>query len=234
MVSYGLVDLYDADTQMLLHKQVMYRYENGQAYLYKPMNIDNFDQKILTVMSTLSSVDVDFFFSGPLRALIDVTVHYVPSIFREINTDLLCENTKISILETAFYNKVLKKLLKKKLHDFFLGKTFFVNEEDSNGAKLLTVEKIIGKKPINSLIFKHKKRDVWSIIRVLEKETDVSSENMYILDYEIYRYYIKKNYKKMYRHYFSYRKDKLTVKSQCELVWFDPPKPSVSLLKQMR
>ena len=234
MVSYGLVDLYDADNQMLLHKQVLYRYENGQAYLYKPMNIDNFEQKILTVMPTLSSVDVNFFCSGSLRALIDVTVHYIPGIFREINTDLLCEKTKISILETAFYNKVLKKLLKKKLHCFFLGKTFFVNEEDSNGAKLLTVEKIIGQNPINSVVFKHKKRDVWSIIRVLEKETDVSSENIYILDSEIYRYYMKKNYKKMYRHYFSYRKDKLTVKSQCELVWFDPPKPNVSHLKQMR
>lgn len=234
MVSYGLVDLYDADTQMLLHKQVLYRYENGQAYLYKPMNIDNFEQKMFTVVSTISSVDIDFFCSGSLRALIDVTVHYIPSIFREINNDLLCDNTKISILETAFYNKVLEKLLKKRLHDFFLGKIFFVNEEDNNGAKLTIVEKSIGQNPRNFIIFKHRKRDVWSIIRVLEKEKDVSSENMYILDSEIYRYYIKKNYKKMYRHYFSHRKDKLTVKTQCELVWFDPPKPNVSLLKQIR
>lgn len=234
MVSYGLVDLYDADAQILLHKQVLYRYENGQAYLYKPMNTDNFEQKIFTVTSTLPSVDVNFFCGGPLRALIDVTVHYVPGIFRELNTESLCENTKISILETAFYDKVLKKLLKERLHDFFLGKTFFINEEDNNGAKLLIVEKIIGHNPINYSIFKHRERDVWSIIRVLEKETDVSSKNMYILDDEIYRYYTKRNYKKVYRHYFSHRKDKLTVKTQCELVWFDPPKPNVSLLKQMR
>ena len=181
----------------------------------------------------MSSVDSSFFFSIPLRALIDVTAHYFPKIFEELNKDSLCENTKISILETAFSNKVLGKLLKKKLNSFFFGKKFVPNE-DKNGAKLLAVKQIKGFFPKHLIVFKYMKNDIWTVINIVKNVQGVVEQHVQILESEIYIYYIKKNYKKVYRHFFSYRENNIIVKSQCELVWFDPPNPSLSLLKNFR
>tara|TARA_B100001989_G_scaffold252803_1_gene236288 strand:+ start:2048 stop:2749 length:702 start_codon:yes stop_codon:yes gene_type:complete len=233
MVSYGIIDLYDADTGILVHKQVIYRLEGKIVHLYRPTTLEYFENKVFNIFSTLSSVDPDFFFSIPLRALIDVTVHYLPSIFNELNTGSLCDNTKISILETAFSNKVLNKLLKKQLNSFFYGKSFAPNQ-DKNGVKLSIVEQIKGYFPKHLVFFKNEENDTWTVINTVTDVRNVADQHIKLLDSEIYRYYIKKNYKKIYRHYFSHKNNNIIVKSQCELVWFDPPKPSLSLLKNFR
>ena len=233
MVSYGIIDLCDADTGILIHKQVIYRIENKHVYLYRPTTLRNFENKIFNICSTVSSPDSNFFCSIPLRALIEVTIHYLPYLFVKINDDSLCDSTKIAILETAFLNKVLHKLLKKTLNSFFYVKNFVTNE-DKNGAKLIIVEKIKGFFPETSIVFKNKENDIWTVINILKDTKYVAENHVKILDSEIYRYYIKKNYKKVYKHYFSYRENFIIIRSQCELFWFEPPKPSVSLLTQFR
>ena len=102
---------------------------------------------------------MSFFFSIPLKALIDVMLHYLPSIFKEIHSDSICDNTKISILERAFSDKVLGKLLRKQ-PTFFWGKCFFPVENGKNGANLIRTEKISGFYPKHLVLFKEKEKDV--------------------------------------------------------------------------
>jgi hypothetical protein len=236
MVSYGIIDLYDADTNKLLHKQVIYRLEENNIYLYRPIPTTRYtgiENKVFTVFCTTPSVDFSFFFSLPLRALIDVTFHYMPTVFDELKSDSLCDQAKVSILETAFSNKILNKLLKKQLNSFFYGKSFVANNGEIE-PQLSIVERIKGFFPKHLIVFMNEENNTWTIINTVTDVKNVSDQHVEILDSEIYRYYLKKNYKKVYRHFFSYKEEKIIVKSQCELVWFEPPNPSLSLLKNFR
>ena len=108
MISYGIVDLCDADSGILLHKQVIYKLNGEQVYLYRSPNLNEFDKKIFIMFTTTASpVDVNFFFNISLRALIDIITFYNPELYREIYSSTVCDRAKISMLETAFSNKIL-------------------------------------------------------------------------------------------------------------------------------
>lgn len=237
MISYGIVDLCDADSGILLHKQVIYKLNGEQVYLYRSPNLNEFDKKIFIMFTTTASpVDVNFFFNISLRALIDIITFYNPELYREIYSSTVCDRAKISMLETAFSNKILHKLLKKPLHQKLIGKQFLTVKEEGIGAELLSVEKIKGFCPKKYIICKNEKEDKWNLITFINIETDydITKSNIKILEDEIYRYYHKNNFEKKYKHFFFYKKNYIIVHSQCDMRWFNPPKQRTSLIKEFR